>query len=70
LAGRGAYTTVSGFAGGGTAATPAGSQTQNSYNQVRAAFFVTTAGANGALFLRFAKAIKASRADLATTTII
>jgi hypothetical protein len=68
LTGRGAYTTVSGFAGGGTATTTPASANTKFIQPGQAAFFVTTAGASSAV-LRFRESDKGTNADLAATTV-
>ncbi|MDP5077747.1 MAG: hypothetical protein NWQ19_06620, partial [Nonlabens sp.] len=68
LTGRGAYATVSGFAGGGTATTSPASANTKFIQPGQAAFFVTTAGASSAV-LRFRESDKGTNADLAATTV-
>lgn len=72
LNGRGAYTTVSGFATGGTSSSLPASANSEYLQPGQAVFVVASAGANGAgndMVLRFRESDKGTTSDLSTGTV-
>ncbi len=72
LNGRGAYTTVSGFAAGGIATALPSSPNSDFIQPGQAAFVVATTGANGAgndMVLRFRESDKGTSTDLSSSTV-